>query len=252
MVRFGRGLYVVIVSIIGATCLAQAPITSGLVARWTGDGNAKDSAGHFDGQVSGALRYVPGPAAAQAFQFGGGAQADFGKDIGNFGTRDFSVAFWIKTDSKYFYEAFLAKRATCDAMSTHWNILIAYQPGTQAPGYVHCGHGVGGVQPHENALIATRPINDGQWHHVAWVRESTSSGGSMGLLYLDGALDISKSYKDTIDLVNQTPLVLGQNVCQCCDGCHAYSGAAAEVQIFSHALSAEDVLTLYKEGKPDK
>jgi len=259
----------------GTPCFAQAPITNGLIARWTGDGNAKDSASHYDGQVSGRLRYVPGPAAAQAFQFGGGgalngpgpqqvqptpgfgsgsgAQVDFGKSIGNFGTRDFTIAFWIKTDSKYFYEAFLGKRPSCDASSSHWNIFVAYQEGTRAPGYIHCGLGAGGErQPADNMLLSTHPINDGQWHHVAWVRQSTSSGSSMALLYLDGALDISRTYRDEIDLVNQAPLVLGQHVCQCCDGCRPYSGAAAELQIFSHALTAEEIVILYKAGKTDK
>jgi hypothetical protein len=74
----------------------------------------------------------------------------------------------------------------------------------------------------------------------------------MGLLYLDGALDNSKPYKDAADLSNQAPLILGQNVCQCCDGCRPYSGAAAEVQIFSHALSAEDILAIYKSAKSEK
>jgi hypothetical protein len=283
-----------------APCFAQAPITNGLVARWTGDGNAKDSAGHFDGQVSGGLRYGPGPAAAQAFYFGdgggqglysvqdqlppvnytidtngnvvflkpdedtrgghpqpqlngGGAQVDFGSSIGNFGTRDFTIAFWIKTDSKYFYEAFLGKRPSCDGSRSHWNIFVAYQPGTRAPGYIHCGLGEGGErEPADNMLLSTHPINDGQWHHVVWVRQSTSSGSSMALLYLDGALDISRTYRDQIDLVNQAPLVLGQHVCQCCDGCHPYSGAAAELQIFSHALTAEEIVILYKAQKADK
>jgi hypothetical protein len=101
-------------------------------------------------------------------------------------------------------------------------------------------------------LLSTHPINDGQWHHVVWVRQSTSSGSSMALLYLDGALDISRTYRDQIDLVNQAPLVLGQHVCQCCDGCHPYSGAAAELQIFSHALTAEEIVILYKAQKADK
>jgi hypothetical protein len=47
-------------------------------------------------------------------------------------------------------------------------------------------------------------------------------------------------------------LVLGHDICQCCDGSGPYTGAAAELQLFSHALSAEEILTLYKAGKPNK
>ena len=31
-------------------------------------------------------------------------------------------------------------------------------------------------------------FNDGLWHHIAWVRQSTSSGSITGLIYVDGAL----------------------------------------------------------------
>jgi hypothetical protein len=95
-------------------------------------------------------------------------------------------------------------------------------------------------------------MNDGQWHHIVWVRQSTSSGSTTALVYVDGALDSSIPLADEMDFSNQAPLVLGQNVCQCCDGTRPYSGAAAELQIFSHALSAEEVLTLFKAGKPGK
>jgi hypothetical protein len=112
-------------------------------------------------------------------------------------------------------------------------------------------------------FLCSRPMNDGQWHHIAWVRQSTSSGSIRLLIYVDGALDNAKVYPDELyflprqgplddaktepqafNLVNQSPLVLGQDVCQCCDGCRPYSGAAAELQLFSHALSAEEILTI--------
>jgi hypothetical protein len=101
-------------------------------------------------------------------------------------------------------------------------------------------------------LVSSHPLNDGQWHHVAWVRQSTSAGGTAFLLYVDGAFDNSRDCPHPLDLSNQAPLVLGQNVCQCCDGTRPYTGAAAELQIFSHALSAEEVLAIYKAGKADR
>ncbi|MGA2556523.1 MAG: hypothetical protein ABSG04_09655 [Verrucomicrobiota bacterium] len=97
----------------GMTCFGQAPITNGLLARWSGDGNAKDSAGHFDGQITGKVRYVPGPT-GQAFQFdGGGSQVDFGPAAGNFGARDFTIAYWMKTTWPSPC-AFLGKRGVCN------------------------------------------------------------------------------------------------------------------------------------------
>ena len=64
-------------------------------------------------------------AAGQPHQSGvGSAQVDFGGGIGNFGTRDFTIAYWMKTDSKYRHEAFLAKRPSCDSASSFLDIQV--------------------------------------------------------------------------------------------------------------------------------
>jgi hypothetical protein len=255
----------------GPPCLAQAPITNGLVARWSGDGNALDSAGHFDGQVSGGLRYVPGPTGL-AFQFdggaaqapnpsgifpgpgrlsqfnGGGAKVDFGAGVGNFGTRDFTIAYWMKTDSQYRHEAFLAKRTTCDGALSFLDIQVG-SGGIPPAGVLVLHLAKGGFVVPDN-LISSRPMNDGQWHHIVWVRQSTSAGSITYLLYVDGGLDVSAAFPEALDIGNESPLVLGHSVCECCDGCRPYAGAAAELQIFSHALSAEEILAIYKAGKP--
>jgi hypothetical protein len=232
------------------TGFGQAPITNGLVARWTGDGNAKDCAGHCDGQVSGGLRYVPGPT-GQAFQFNGGSsQVNFGATVGNFGARDFTIVCWLKTDSQYPHEAFLAKRATCDAASGFLEILVG-GGGQPQGGILDLVMADGSYKPPYD-LWSSHPMNDGQWHHIAWVRQSTSSGTVTCLIYVDGALDNTKTYPEALDLSNQSPLVLGQDVCECCDGTRAYSGAAAELQLFSHALSVEEIFTIYKAGRIEK
>jgi hypothetical protein len=234
----------------GLTCFGQAPITNGLVARWTGDGNAKDSAGHCDGQVSGGLRYVPGPT-GQAFQFNGGSsQVDFGSSVGNFGTGDFTIAYWMKTDSRYSHEAFLGKRAMCDGTINWWEVQVG-GGGNPPTGILDLEMARGGNKPIYD-LFSSHPMNDGQWHHIAWVRQSTSSGSITCLVYVDGALDNWKTYQEASDFTNQSPLILGQNICECCDGDRAYSGAMAELQLFSHALSAEEVYTIYKAGKTGK
>lgn len=245
----------------GLSCFGQAPITNGLVARWTGDGNAKDSAGHDDGKISGGLSYVEGQT-GQAFQFNGtDAAIDFGPNAGNFGTRDFTVAYWMKSSSAKHVECFLAKRSTCDGAAVFREINVGGRP--TSPGCVELVMANGGFQS-ATGLVASWPLNDGVWHHLAWVRQSTSSGGTAFLLYVDGIFDNSTNYfvdgrRDTganaimtTDLDSARPLVMGKNVCQCCDGRLPYSGAAAELQLFSHALSAEEIFTIYKAGKTGK
>ena len=84
------------------------------------------------------------------------------------------------------------------------------------------------------------------------MRQSTSSGSIAYLVYVDGSLNSTTNHPFVTDVQNTTPLVLGQNVCQGSDGTRAYVGAAAELQLFSHALSAEDILAIFKSVKPDK
>jgi hypothetical protein len=227
---------------------AFGDLPSSLVARWRGDGNAKDSFGHADGQVSSGLSYVQGPG-GQAFQFdGGSSKVDFGNSAGNFGTNDFTVAFWIKTSSKNGHEAFFSKRASCDAGASAWDIQIGGGQQKPPPGCVVMGLWQGGGKA-PNEIISHHPLNDGYWHHVACVRQTGFPGGVTGLLYIDGALDVSTSFPEAVNLSNQTPLVLGQSVCQGRDNCSAYSGAAADLQLFSQALSAEEILAIYLNGK---
>jgi len=233
----------------GMPGFGQAPITNGLVARWSGDGNAKDSAGHSDGQVSGGLRYGPG-LNGQAFQFdGGSSEVDFGPAAGNFGARDFTIAYWMKTASPV-EEAFLGKRDVCNR-GNWWNIRVGLGNPHIVPGVVNLEMD-DGTPEGPVSLVTSNPLNDGAWHHLAWVRQSTSSGSITYLVYVDGLLDNTLSHPYAADLQNTTPLVLGQNVCQGSDGTRAYVGAAAELQLFSHALSAEEILATYKAGKSDK
>jgi hypothetical protein len=220
------------------------------VAYWKGDGDAKDSIGRSDGQGFGGLRYVPGPA-GQAFQFNGGdAKVDFGNSAGNFGTNDFTIAYWMKTDSKNPHEAFLGKRAVCDSIISFWDILIAVT-GNSPPGSISLSVDPGGSRA-PFSLASSRPVNDGQWHHVAWVRQSAISGNVTYLVYIDGALDNSQACAEAWDLANSTSLVMGKSVCEGHDGCAPYSGAVAELQLFSQALSADEILAVFHAAKPEK
>jgi hypothetical protein len=87
---------------------------------------------------------------------------------------------------------------------------------------------------------------------VAWERQSTSSGSITYLVYVDGMLNSTTNHPYATEVQNTAPLVMGQNTCQCCDGTRPYRGTAAELQMFSHALSPEEILSLYKAGQPGK
>ncbi|MEE8168930.1 MAG: hypothetical protein V3T70_00145, partial [Phycisphaerae bacterium] len=99
------------------------PPPSGLVNWWTGDTDASDFQAGNDGVLmNDALAGVPGKVNG-AFGFDGMDDfVSFGNTIGNFGTSDFTIDFWIKTSSTR-NEAILGKRPICNHAS-FWDIRI--------------------------------------------------------------------------------------------------------------------------------
>ena len=263
--------------VIAATSgLAQAPVTEGLVNRWPGNGSAADASGHDDGKISGGVRYGQAPT-GKAFQFNGAdAMVQFASASANFGKRDFTIAFWIKTASTRPAEAFVEKRVSCDASAPFWSLRLGggVINGVPMPaGYIGLEVNAGGfdglvsnfpdktprLEPldngHPNAsigLYSTRAINDGVWHHLAYVRQSTSSGTTIYLLYMDGTVENSLTVTLTADLHNSSAVVMGQTVCGSGDGTRPFSGAARELQLFNRAISAEEAAAIYNAGKSGK
>jgi hypothetical protein len=174
---------------------------------------------------------------------------DFGATAGNFGARDFTIAYWMKTTSPYHPTAFLGKRPICN-LGNWWDIRVG-TGNPPEPGIVNMEIDDGTLEGFVS-FVTTIPLNDGIWHHVAWVRQSTSSGSITYLVFVDGALNNTLTHPFATDLRNSTPLVLGQNVCQGSDGTRSYLGAAADLQLFSHALSEEEILAIYKAGLSGK
>ena len=231
--------------------LSQAPPTNGLVHRWPGAGNTKDVAGHDDGKVSGGLRYESSEA-GQSFAFNGsGAQINFGASAGNFGSGDFTIAYWMKTRSTRITEAFLEKRDACNG-----GHFLGIRIGSPVPANgepVHIGQP--GLEIDEGpasthvSFMASGPFNDGRWHHFAWMRQSTSSGSITYVVYVDGVLDNTMAVNGAADISNPSPLIMGTSVCDGCDGTTPYSGEARDLQLFTHALSADEVSAVWNAGK---
>jgi arylsulfatase A-like enzyme len=95
-------------------------------------------------------------------------------------------------------------------------------------------------------VVGTRRINDGQWHHVAWVVSDLNNDTSLDvnetLLYVDGVADlVSGSSSKVINTGNGfTPTLGGSS--------HAsdynFKGDIDDVRIFPRVLSAAEINTL--------
>ncbi len=198
---------------------------------WKGDGSYSDSGtpGGVTGTPSGGMAFDTGEF-GQALSFNGtDAQTQFGNVVGNFGTADFSVTFWIRTTSASGMNI-LGKRPVC-GHGSFWNFRGA------AP-TISVELDQDGSGTNYNAFGNSRRVNDGKYHAVALVRQ-----GSTAWLYVDG-FGTSHSTTGTTNLSSTAPLQAGTGPCSNRDGSKPFSGQLDEIQVFNRALSPSEVLAL--------
>ena len=95
----------------------------------------------------------------------------------------------------------------------------------------------------------TQVVNDGQWHHIAGVR-NTSAG--LVQLYVDGVLDTSVT--DTTGSyveVSAVPWNIG-NTPGSGPSFSPWNGLIDEVEIFNVALSASEIQSIFNAGSAGK
>jgi hypothetical protein len=203
------------------------PIPSGAVAWWRGEGNATDELGIYNGTATGTA-FVSGNT-GQAFSFNGtGSSVSFGSSLGNFGTNNFTIECWIKTTSTRL-EAVLGKRFGCGD-SSFWNfrllngaIWVEMFPGVNFP---------------DNASFSSQPINDGQFHHLAVVRQ-----GLTVTLYVDGIFSGNAATVAVLDFTNTANLLAGTGPCD-----SPFTGQLDEITIYNRPLSLSEIQNIYNAG----
>lgn len=174
--------------------------TSGLIDRWSGDGNAEDSIGQWNGAATN-ITYTTGHS-NQAFAFDGTASINFGTNAAVFGMGDFTIGVWVQTTGSGPQEI-LSKTYACGPTSFDLQIvptgLVSF----------NIGDTNGDTQ---NVTSSLRRVDDGVFHHVA-----VSRSGSDLLVFIDGAKSGWSPGTNTIDLEN-APLVYSTNSYPLVDG----------------------------------
>lgn len=226
-----------------ATAMAQTNCVtqpSGLVDWWQAENNALDSAGGHNGTTSSGVSYITGKV-GKGFGFLNGA-INFGSSTANFGTGDFTIEYWLKTSSAVsdnYQIAVMEKQPACNAVNAYWSIRMG---GSGTAGHIHMNMASNSGQDPQN-IVATKNINDGNWHHVAFTRSNV-----VVAVYLDGALDNRVTNASTATLSNSAPFTVGQSICSCCDGTQVFSGGIDELSIYNRALSDTEIGTVYNAG----
>ena len=224
----------------------QPPEVSGVV---------EDHAGNDNGAILGGVSFVSGKL-GRAFQFDGqGAQIDFGPTAGNVGTSDFTIDYWMNTPNNPSsgIEVFLNNRAACGE-GNFLDITVGHG-NPVSPGLLQIvlrNNGVG-----DTFLTGVNKYNDGQWHHVAWVRRANPCGSTCNLLlYVDGMLNNSSSSVPITDIHTTTHLEMGQDPCTAGPGPpdhrSPYGGAVDELDIWNRALSDLEISDIYQSGLDGK
>ena len=216
--------------------------------RWTmGDNNgnfARDSRGGknaVNGQLNNAQWCDPSDdsdsdgAAAVHLTGDDNSYVSFGNTVGQFGTQAFSVAFWFQTtDNSLSLADLIGNRAA----SGHGNFF--------AVRLTNDGHVSAEVDQDASGTnyIGFRSsqsgLNDGNWHHIVVTRSTRNL-----YLYVDGALSNSGTARGTANINNKLVFKVGRSLVDRNTPRFAPAADFADVNLYSSALSASQVRSLY-------
>ena len=212
---------------------------------WQAESNALDSVGDKDGTLINGTGFEPG-VVGQAFAFDGvDDSVSFGNSVGNFGTNDFTVECWVQTTNTTRVQSLLSKRAVC-RLTSHFETrlgagligidgLVVASMATDAQGLDY------------NIVRSSTPVNDGLFHHVAIVRETTNM-----LVYVDGVLEDSNSTSGITIISNATEFVAGRSPCVTSDGTRYFDGRLDELSLYDRALSQGEIAAIHAAGEAGK
>ena len=217
---------------------------AGLVGEWKFENNALDSSGNGNnGATSGTVSYVTGKVGQALYLNGTGIDRIPYSPSLDFPTTSFSISLWIKTTSSNL-GLILDHRINNDECYSGYSI----------EGYGNNGQLVGRLRicapatdPSANFDAVTNPINDGAWHHIAFV--------------VDRATHTSRIYQDDV-LVDSLDISNLGNISQTMIGVDlgntgspntpdiSHSVTLDQVRIYNIVLTNSEISSLYNEQPP--
>ena len=141
----------------------------------------------------------------------------------NPGTGAFTASVWVKTTGTA-AQRVIGKRAVCTGGTAFWNMHVFQGSGVVAAE-------VNDVAGHYLGLIGSRPVNDGQWHHLALVRNDVTVQ-----VYVDGVLDVTGTSPVPVNVDNTAVLEIG-TLCNALP----FAGQLDEVRYYNGALNPSQI-----------
>ena len=134
-----------------------------------------------------------------------------------FGSNDFTVEFWIRTTQTTDYASLIGKAWVGSPYTGGWNIFL--NSGSSGPMQIWCAdYSTGGPL----MTASGTGYRDGNWHHVAWVRE-----GDDFTLYIDGTSVATATNSFAFQAANKL-LVIGDDITF---GPRSYNGHMDDLRI---------------------
>jgi len=196
--------------------------SNGLVARWSGEGNAKDSAGENHGKAMGPVKYATG-VSGRAFKLDGkSAYITMGSPAALQITGNQTIAMWLKPDRRKVRQNPISK-----AVGGEGTVNI------NADGRMTYYYGTTGGRNWPWAALTTRSgVKVGRWQHVALVRNFNTRTLTW---YVNGVKDSQGPTKYAAAKAGSQPLYIGKGYVD------NYCGLIDEVGIWNRALSADEI-----------
>ena len=209
---------------------------AGAIHRWSAEGNGNDAIGGANGNLLNGAGYGPGQF-GQGFTFDGvNDLINFNNTVGNFGTNDFTICFWVNTNSSGSTMALLNKRVACGAIPSFWDFRMGPT-------------GLVGFELRTATLIGnvatTGSVNDGNWHLITVTRQ-----GPLSRMYRDGVLESTGNAGAVVNADNGAFMNAGTDICVGQDGTVNFNGSMDEIVFFNRALSATEVAAKFVAGCP--
>jgi hypothetical protein len=208
------------------------PPPANLVSWWNAEGSAADVENSNPGTLQGGAGFAPGEV-GQAFDFRNGSGYVQVPDSATLalGANDFTIELWANFTSLSGSQSLIAK----DSGSGQANKWIFWVSNGQLQLYLGNGSSQG--------AIGTGTFNPAlnTWHHLAVTRS-----GSLFSFYADGVLISTATYSAAIPAIS-APLTIGQS-----EGNYFMGGLEDEVALYSRALSASEIQTIFTAGSAGK
>jgi hypothetical protein len=209
----------------------QSHLPSGLVALWSGEGDANDSAGGNNGELTGDATYEKGKV-GRAFALDGtrGTSVNVGNPV-QLQLQDFTITLWIKRDNTESVSADFPR-----------SVIFGYGQDGYAL-YFNSGgapilskYNVRGGETKSRAAI-----KDTNWHHLA-----VTKSGTTVVFYVDGVAFPATNAKYDAEFAFSTDAAIGAS------GANSilnFWGLIDEVGIYNRALSGSEIKAIYTKQK---